>query len=61
MRHYHSQMQCVALSAAYEVYGDSFLPRALIQDAGIVAQDVYSSKGFCGFLKGSLGTGKDSN
>lgn len=52
--HNHNQMQTVALSTSYKVYRDSFLPRSLIHDAGIVAQDVYSSKCFCSFLEGSL-------
>lgn len=47
-------MQFVTLSPSYEVYGNSFLPHGLIQDAGIVAQDVYSSESVGSFLKGSL-------
>ncbi len=47
-------MQFVTLAPSYKVNGDRFLPHSLIQDAGIVAQDVYSSEGVCGFLKGSL-------
>lgn len=44
----------VAVSTAYKVDGDGFLPLLLIQDAGIVAQDVDSSEGIFGFLEGSL-------
>ncbi len=40
--------------ASYQVYGDSFVQQILIQDASIVAQDVYSSESFYGFLKSSL-------
>lgn len=49
-----TQPEFVALSTTYEVYGDGFLPHTLIQDASIVAHDVYSSKGCCSFLKGIL-------
>ena len=48
----------VAVSASYQVYGDHLLPRTLIEDAGIVAQDVYPSEGFCSFLQASLRAGK---
>lgn len=44
----------VVVSTAYKVDGDGFLPLLLIQDAGIVAQDVDSSEGVFGFLEGSL-------
>lgn len=53
-----NQMQYSLFSTPYQVYGDSFLPQTLIQDASIVAQDVYPSKCFCGFLKGSLREGR---
>lgn len=56
--HNPNQMQ---FAASYKVYGDSFLPGTLIQDASVVAHDVYSSKCFCGFLKGSLSNGKKNS
>lgn len=59
--HNPQQMQFVTLSPSYEVYGDSFLPRALVQDAGVVAQDVYSPEGVCSFLKGSLRAENNNN
>lgn len=40
----------VLLSTSYEVYSDSFLPHFLIQQASVVANDVYPTKGFCSFL-----------
>lgn len=50
---FETQQISFVLSVSYEVYGDHSLPGGLVQDAGIVAQDVNSSKGFSGFLKGS--------
>lgn len=47
-------MQIFTLRTSYKVYGDSFLPLRLIHDAGIVAEEVYSSKCFHCFQESRL-------